>query len=78
MLLFYYNVRVLRFIVRAALPPITDNLRAAQSPTHSANIRKCEIITKFAIINGDGFFGLILFKLFRRVARNHFAASSTL
>ena len=52
MLLFYYNVRVLRFIVRAALPPITDNLRAAQSPTHSANIRKCKIITKFAIING--------------------------
>ena len=52
MLLFYYNVRALRFIVRAALPPITDNLRAAQSPTHSANIRKCKIITKFAIING--------------------------
>ena len=52
MLLFYYNVRVLRFIVRAALPPITDNLRAAQSPTHSANIRKCKIITKFAATKG--------------------------
>ena len=40
----------------------TDNLRAAQSPTHSANIRKWEIITKFVATNGHILFFLAPFQ----------------
>ena len=50
--IYIYNVRVGGLLCAAAMLPFADKMRAAQSPTHSANIRKCEINTKFGGRNG--------------------------